>query len=150
MMDPTAGLLRHLLATIAYRADKAINDAPPGFSDYQIFGGTRSPGQLLAHIGDLLEWSCTLASGQPEWRESAPLVWDQEIRRFYSCLRKLDAHFADGREVNCPIDRLLQGPMADALTHVGQLVMLRRIAGSPVRAENYFKARIDANILEPK
>jgi hypothetical protein len=141
-MDPKVEVLRHLLATVAYRTDKALRDAPPGFADYQLFGGVRTPAQILAHMGDLFDWTLSLLEGRGEWREAPPLVWDQEIRRFHQCLRRVDELLASGGAAQCPLERLVQGPVADALTHAGQLMMLRRMAGGPVRGENFFRADI--------
>lgn len=85
--DPTIELLRHMLATIAYRTAKALRDTPPGFADYQVFGGARSPAQLLTHMGDLFDWALSMLDGHPEWREAPPLAWDQEVRRFFTSLQ---------------------------------------------------------------
>ena len=148
-MDPKIELLRHMLATIAYRTAKALRDTPPGFADYQVFGGTRSPAQLLTHMGDLFEWTLSILEGNPEWREAPPLAWDQEVRRFFTSLQRVDDLLSSGRLATCSIERLLQGPFSDALTHAGQVLMLRRMAGSPVRGENYFRAEISAGRLGP-
>ncbi len=148
-MDPKIELLRHMLATIAYRTAKGLRDAPPAFADYQVYGGSRSPRQILAHMGDLFDWSHSLLAGHEEWREGAPLSWDQEVRRFFTALQKVDDVLSAGKFADCPVERLLQGPFSDSLTHAGQLLMLRRIAGSPVRGENYFRAEIAAGKLGP-
>ena len=147
-MDPKVELLRHMLATVAYRGGKALRDAPEGFGDYQVFGGTRSPVQILSHMGDLFDWSLSILEGRAEWQEAPPLVWDQEVRRFQTSLQRLDAWLASGRPVTGSLERLLQGPFSDALTHVGQLLMLRRMAGSPVKGENYYRAEITATRQE--
>jgi hypothetical protein len=41
-------------------------------------------------------------------------------------------------------EALFQGPIADALTHVGQLAMQRRLTGAPTRGENFFVAVVTA------
>jgi hypothetical protein len=100
--------------------------------------------EILAHIGDLLDWALALAGGEHRWRSSMPLPWDQEVERFFSALAALDARLASGQPLGFDEEKLFQGPVADALTHVGQITMLRRMAGSPVRAENYLLAEITA------
>jgi hypothetical protein len=134
--------LRHALATLAYRGGKALREAPADFADFQPRPGSRTPGQILAHIGDLLDWALSHARGQEKWHDSTPLAWDAEVARFHEALAALDAQLAQPDGMACPWQRLFQGPIADALTHVGQIAMLRRIAGGAIRGENYFKAEI--------
>ena len=135
-------LLRHVLATVAYRGGKTVRDVPAGFADFRAGSSTRTPAEILAHIGDLFDWALTLVKGQQAWHNSTPLAWDEETWRFFGSLKALDDYFASGAPVACPLDKLFQGPVADALTHIGQIAMLRRLAGGPVRAENYHKADI--------
>ncbi len=134
--------LRHTVATLAYRGGKAVRGAPEEFSKFQVASGTRTPGQTLAHIGDLLDWALSLADGKHVWHDSAPQAWEQDVVRFFAALRKFDRRLASKKPLGFPAEKLFQGPIADALTHVGQIAMLRRLAGSPVRGENYFLARI--------
>jgi hypothetical protein len=140
--DMKRHMLRHAVATLAYRGGKAINDAPDGFGTLRLGEETRSPGEILAHIGDLLEWALWLAKGKHEWHDSAPLPWNDEVARFFNGLRELDLYLASGETVCAQVERLFQGPIADALTHVGQIALMRRLAGSPILGENYFKAEI--------
>jgi hypothetical protein len=142
--DEKRQLLRHTLATLAYRGGKALSNAPEGFDQYRAGGKTRTPGEILAHIGDLLDWAVGLAKGEQVWSDSTPLPWDQEIARFFGALRKFDDCLASETPLGFPAERLFQGPIADALTHVGQIALLRRIAGAPIKGENYFKAEIVA------
>lgn len=135
-------MLRHTVATLAYRGGKAALGAPEGFASFRIAENTRTAGQILAHIGDLLDWALWLAKGKHAWKGSAPLPWEQEIARFFSALKSFDAYLETDAPLGFPAEKLFQGPIADALTHVGQLATLRRLAGSPVRGENYFKAEI--------
>jgi hypothetical protein len=137
-------LLRHTLATVAYRGGKAIRDAPAGFSEFRVAETSRTPGQILAHVGDLFDWGLSLAEGQQRWHDSSPRAWSEETTRFFGALRKLDERLGNAEPLGCPAERLFQGPIADALTHIGQIAMLRRLAGAPVRGENYFKADIAA------
>ena len=135
-------LLRHTLATLAYRAAKTLRGAPNGFQHVRAAPATRSAGQILAHISDLVEWARRAADGQMDWRESQPDSWEREVARFFSALKALDDRLATQVPLACPPEKLFQGPIGDVLTHVGQLATLRRMAGSPVRGENYFRADI--------
>ena len=148
-------LLRHTLATVAYRGGKAVRDVPEGFADFRIGGQSRTPGQILAHIGDLYDWALTMADGPQRWNNSTPLTWNDETTRFFSTLRRLDERLSNDVPLACPVEQLFQGPVADSLTHIGQIAMLRRLAGGPVRAENYAKAdivagRVGAEQTRPK
>jgi hypothetical protein len=142
--DPARQLLRHALATLAYRGGKAVRGAPDSFADFSASPETRTPGQILAHIGDLLDWALSMARGRQQWRQSPPLPWPEEVRRFFAALEAFDAYLASDGPLHAPVEKLLQAPIADALTHVGQITMLRRIAGVPIRAENYYVAKIAA------
>jgi hypothetical protein len=143
-MQAQRAFLRHTTATLAYRAAKALRDAPPHFAEFEGGPGTRTPARILAHMGDLFDWALSMARGQQAWRDSSPLPWDEEIARFFASLGAFDAYLASDAPVAFPLDRLFQGPIADALTHTGQLTMLRRLAGSPIKPENYAKADIKA------
>ena len=147
--DDARTLLRHTLATVAYRGRKAVADPPGGFAEFQVAATSRTPGQILAHIGDRFDWALSLADGQHRWHNSTPLSWDQEAARFFEGLRKFDERLASDTPLGCPAEKLFQGPVADALTHIGQIALLRRLAGGPVRAENYFKADITAGRVGP-
>lgn len=140
--DSARHLLRHTLATLAYRGGKTIRDAPASFSAYAAREDTRRPGQILAHIGDLMDWALAIAEGHEHWHDSKPLPWDREVARFFETLARLDAYLSSNGPLAVPPEKLFQGPIADALTHVGQLAMLRRMAGLPMRGENYFVADI--------
>ena len=136
--------LRHLVATVAYRGSVALSDPPVNFVAFRINEGTRTPGEILAHIGDLLEGSVHLARGEMVSLTSSPLPWNEEVSRFFAAAKRLDSYLASNAPVACAVEKLIQGPIGDALTHVGQLVMLRRMAGKPVRVESYFTAEISA------
>jgi len=137
-------LLRHTLATLAYRGGKALRGAPETFSAFRSGETTRTPGQILAHIGDLLDWGLSVAKGKQAWRNSQPQSWDQDTQRFFAALAAFDACLASKALLGDSAEKLFQGPVADALTHVGQIAMLRRMAGAPVRGENYHRAEIEA------
>jgi hypothetical protein len=148
-------LLRHTLATLAYRAAKAVRDAPPAFATMTPGASSRTPAQILAHMGDLFDWALSLARGQQTWKNSTPLPWDAEVARFFETLARFDAYLAGDEQLHAPCAQLFQGPIADALTHTGQLTMLRRIDGSPIKGENYAQAeivagRVTASQLSPR
>ncbi len=139
-MDENRALLRHTLATLAYRATRALENAPASFADFD--GAGRPPVQILAHMGDLFDWALSIARGNERWHNSKPLVWPAEKQRFFDALAAFDAFLASSAPLQAPVDGLFQGPIADALTHVGQLAMLRRLAGAPARSENFYVASI--------
>lgn len=140
--DTKREMLRHTVATLAYRGGKAVRGVPEGFGEFAAGAGLRTPLQILAHVGDLLDWALSMARGEQRFRESAPLAWDEEVTRFFKALAALDAYLGGDAPLAVAAEGLFQGPVADALTHVGQLALLRRMAGTPVRGENYFVAEI--------
>jgi hypothetical protein len=147
--DESRALLRHALATLAYRGGKAIAGDASAAADYHANESARTPAEILAHIGDLLDWALSLAQGQQKWNNSEPLDWSNEVARFHAALGRLDEYLASDRPLAAPPEKLFQGPIADALTHVGQINILRRLAEVPVRGENYFKANIEAGRVGP-
>jgi hypothetical protein len=149
MTDSRREFLRHALATVAYRGGKAVRGAPESFASFRAGEGTRTPIAILAHVGDLLDWALSLAEGKQVWKESPAGDWSEETGRFFRGLERLDARLAAEAPLGCSEERLFQGPIADALTHIGQIALLRRMAGTPVRAENYFKAEITAGRVGP-
>jgi len=148
--DPVRQLLRHTLATVAYRGGKALRGAPAHFASFHIGDKTRTPAQILAHMGDLFDWALSIAHGQQTWHESTPLAWNAESERFFAAVKKFDDYLASDEPLHGSAEGLLQAPLADALTHIGQIAMLRRLAGSPVKGENYFKAEIVAGHVGPE
>jgi hypothetical protein len=141
--------LRHAVATLAYRGAKAVSSAPPGFGATRVCATSRAAVEILAHIGDLLDWAFSLAQGKEVWNPVAPRSWDAEVQRFFQGLGSLDDFLATDALLGCPPERLFQGPIADALTHVGQLATLRRLANSPVRGEDYSRAEITIGRVGP-
>ncbi len=133
---------RHTLATLAYRGEKAFRGVVEGFSGFRIAEGSRTAGEILAHIGDLLDWALNLARDKHIWRETPARSWESDVERFLAGIAALDAYIASGEPLQAPLEKLFQGPVADALTHVGQIAMMRRAAGSPLKGENYFRADI--------
>jgi hypothetical protein len=140
-MDEKRELLRHTLATVAYRAARALNDAPENFAGFD--GAGKQPVAILAHMGDLFDWALSMATGNPSWHNSAPLAWADEKLRFFTSLSAFDDYLASAEPLLAAVERLFQGPVADALTHVGQIAMLRRLAGCPTCGGNFYVAAIE-------
>jgi hypothetical protein len=137
-------LLRHAVATLAYRGGKTLRGAPADFASFRVAAGTRTPGEILAHLGDLFDWALSMAKGAQAWHDSAALPWEEGAARFFAGLQAFDHYLASNAPLGFTPEKLFQGPIADALTHIGQIALLRRLAGAPVRAENYFSAEITA------
>lgn len=148
--DASRDLLRHTVATLAYRASKAFRGASEDFADFHASEASRTPGEILAHMGDLFDWALSIAKGKQDWHDSPSLPWAGGVKRFFAALEQFDAYLASGQPLAAPDRKLFQGPIADALTHVGQIAMLRRLAGSPIRGENYFRAAITAGRVGPE
>ena len=142
-------MFRHCIATMAYRAEKTLRDIPENFSTFHFDVKSRTPVEILAHMGDLIDWALSMAKGKSVWHESVPQDWNGEVARFYDSVKQFDMYLASGGMISCPLEKLFQGPIADALTHIGQLAMLRRIAGVPIRGENYFVADIIVGRVGP-
>jgi hypothetical protein len=143
-MSDDREFLRHTLATLAYRAAKAMRNAPAEFPGFKASPTSRTPIEILAHMGDLMDWGLAMTRGKPAFKVSDPLPWDQETQRFFAALTAWDEYLASGAEIGYDVERLFQGPIADALTHVGQINLLRRASGSPVKGESYNRASIAA------
>jgi hypothetical protein len=135
-------LLRHSVATIAYRGGKVIRDAPQGYVDFNPGQNCRTPIQILAHIGDLFDWALSMVQGKPAWHDAPPQSWPDEVQRFFDSLKRFDDYLAGPEPLHASPEKLFQGPLSDALNHVGQLALLRRLSGVPIRGENYYKADI--------
>ncbi len=133
-----------MVATVAYRGGLACVDAPESFASFRATSTTRTPGEILAHIGDLLEGSLHLVKGEMVYLTSTPLPWKEEVTRFFTAVKAFDVYLASDAPLACPVEKLVQGPIGDALTHVGQIVMLRRMSGNPIRSAAYFTAEIVA------
>ena len=140
--DSSRQMLRHTLATLAYRAGKALRGAPESFADFGSGDNGRSPALILAHMGDLMDWGLSMANGARQWHDSKPLPWSKEVDRFFKATTAFDDFLASDAPLSSPVEKLFQGPVADALTHTGQLAMLRRMAGCAIKGENYFRAGI--------
>jgi hypothetical protein len=142
-------MIRHAIATMVYRGAKTLRDAPADFGVFRINPKSRSPVEIVAHMGDLSDWALSMARGQEVWHDSPPQGWGRELARFYASVKEFDTYLASSSPIACPLEKLLQGPIADAITHVGQLAMLRHLSGAPIRGENYFKADISIGQVGP-
>jgi len=147
--DNKRELLRHTVATVAYRGGKAVKSAPEGFNSFRVNETTRTPEQILTHIGDLYDWALSLARGKQTWHNSTPKEWDAEIERFFASIKAFDDYLAFENELHCSAEKLFQGPVADSLTHIGQIALLRRMAGGAVKGENYYVAEIEVGRVGP-
>jgi len=139
-----------MLATIAYRGGKAIRNAPPNFGSFRAQGAMNTPAMLLAHISDLIEWAHSWCRGEQKFKVSEPLAWEEEVQRFHTALQQFDQYLASGEPVHAELEKLFQAPIADALTHIGQISLLRRLAGDPVLGEGYRDAEIEAGRVGPE
>src|SRR6266513_3167909 len=126
-------LLRHAFATLAYRGGKAVRNAPANFADYRCGETSRMPGQILAHIGDLLDWGLSIARGKQTWRDSGVQNWNQDVERFFSGLKAFDDFLASDHPLDAAPEKLLQGPIADALTQLWQIGNVAPNGGGSVK-----------------
>jgi hypothetical protein len=143
-------LLRHTLATVAYRGSKPLRDTPPEFATFRIATGSRTPGEILAHVCDLFDWAGWMMRGEQRWTDTTPAAWPADVARFHVALQALDDYLLSDAPLRATPDKIFQGPVADALQHIGQLAMLRRLFGSPIRGENYHKADIESGRVGPE
>ncbi len=134
--------LRHNVATMAYRAAKTLRGAPVAFATFHSGPSTKTPVEILAHMGDLFDWALTMTQGEPRWHAATPKAWDKECERFFEAVTKFDEALASPTPISYELTRMFQGPIADALTHTGQLAMLRRMFGAPMKGESYARADI--------
>ncbi len=138
--------LRHTLATVAYRAAKVLRDAPENFSGFRPGPDSRNSGEILAHMGDLFDWALTQAKGAPVWHNAPLQSWAADTDRFFATLTAFDDYLATTDTLGATAEKIFQGAIADALTHVGQIAMMRRLAGAKIRGENYYKASITTGL----
>jgi hypothetical protein len=139
-MNEKREFLRHTIASLAYRAARALDGAPDSFATFD--GCGRQPIQILAHMGDLFDWSLSSVQGSERWHHSTPLAWSDEKARFFAALKAFDDYLASDQPLHAAAEPLFQGPIADALTHVGQIAMMRRLDGFPTCGENFFVAKV--------
>jgi hypothetical protein len=150
LRDAARELLRHTIATVAYRGAKATRGAPADFAEFQAAGDVRTPVQIIAHMADLYDWALTLAKGKWDYNQSTPGSWKGELERFHASLNAFDEYLASDAPLEHSVEKLFQGPIADSLTHVGQIAILRRLANSPIRGESYARSDIVAGRVGPE
>jgi hypothetical protein len=148
-ITPERALLRHYLAALVYRTQKAVNGAPPTFGAFQAGQQTRSPQDLVRHMTSVLGYACTFFVGGTYRSELLPTLED-EMARFHVIVAELADHLISGSMEGISDAQLLQGPLADAMTHAGQIALLRRLAGSPIPPENFAYADISVDRLGPE
>jgi hypothetical protein len=146
---PHRGMIRHAVATVVYRGAKTLRDVPADFGVFRVKPESRTPVEIVAHMGDLFDWALSMAKGEEMWHDSLPQPWGQQVARFYASAQAFDSYLAGPSPVACPLEKLFQGPIADAISHVGQLAMLRHLFGAPIRGENYFRADISIGQVGP-
>jgi hypothetical protein len=142
-------MIRHTVATLVYRAAKTFANAPEEFASFRVKPTSRTPAEIVAHMGDLMDWALSMAKGKEVWHDSPPQEWHREVERWYAAVKEFDTYLENAPTIACPLERLFQGPIADALTHVGQLAMLRNLFGARLRGENYFRADISVGRVGP-
>lgn len=147
-MDDKRKLLKHFLAALAYRTQKALRGASPEFGAFKAAEGVRTPAELVRHMTSVLGYARTYFIGGRYWPEPLPSL-DAEVVRFHEMVRDIAGYVENdaslGKDISA--ERLLQGPFADAMTHAGQLALLRRLAGNPVAPENFIVADVQADRL---
>lgn len=149
-MNDKRAVLRHFLAALAYRTQKALRGAPDNFGYFQAGQKVRTPADLVRHMTSVLGYARTFFVGG-HYRAEPLADLAAEVSRFHSMLEDLARHLATDTELHGTTEeRLLQGPLADAMTHAGQLAMLRRLAGSPIPPENFIQAAVDPSNLSPE
>jgi hypothetical protein len=134
--------VRHTVATLAYRAAKTMRGAPETFATFRPGPTSKTAVEVVAHMGDLLDWALSMAKGEGRWNTAVAQAWDRECARFFTALKAFDDMLASDGSIRYPLTRLFQGPIADALAHTGQLAMLRRLHGAPMKGESYNRADI--------
>ena len=149
-MDDKRALLRHMVATVAYRGGKAVRGAPASFASFSGDGADRTAVKILAHIGDLYDWALTQAKGAEAWNDSTPLDWDREVDRFFAAVQRFDDYLASDAPLAVTPEKLFQGAIADSLTHIGQIAILRRLGGAKMKSENYSRADIVSGRVGPE
>jgi len=147
-VDRDRELLRHFLAAIAYRTQKALRGAPDHYPTFSAGHRVRTPVELLRHMSALMGYVRTLFQGGSYPVKPDPLpTFNDEVARFHDLVGAVGELLSSGAPCSISTEQLLQGPFADTMTHVGQLAMLRRLADSPVAPENFIYADIRADRL---
>lgn len=142
-------LIRHTVATLAYRAAKTMRGAPESFTTYKAAPDANPPLRIVNHMADLFDWALTMVYGEPKWSFMPAPDWHSACARFFASLEKFDSALANTPNIDYDLTKIFQGPIADALTHTGQLAMLRRLAGYPMKGESYIHSDIAIGRVGP-
>ena len=145
-MNRNQALLRHFLGAIAYRTAKALRDAPPQYATFEAGAQSRTPRQLVRHMSGVINYALALVHEPRPLLASCP-SYEAEVERFFALLRELAARLENVDLSDSAAERLLQGPLSDAMAHAGQLALLRRLSGSPIPPEDFHQAAIDPSRL---
>lgn len=141
--------LRHTLATIAYRFQKSVSVAGKGFAGFSLGKGSRNTTEIIHHIYHVLWWTRVFVQEERFINEKPEkLSFALEIKRVNSELAVLDKVFSETALGMDFSKRLLQGPLSDVLTHIGQLSMLSRLNGHPIKGEDFSSAEISTGVLD--
>jgi len=149
-MDFDRYSLRYAVATLAYRAAKTLRGAPEEFATFKPGSTSKTPVEIVAHMGDLFDWGLRLQRGEPSWTSAKPQAWNAECARFFAALTAFDGYLASDAPIQYELAKVFQGPVADALTHTGQLAMLRRLFGAPMKGESYNRADVVVGRVGPE
>jgi hypothetical protein len=149
-MDFDRYSLRHAVATLAYRAAKTMRGAPDTFASFRPGPTSNAPVEIVAHMGDLFDWALRMVQGEARWTTATPQPWAAECARFFAALEAFDDYLASDAPIQGEASRVFQGPVADALTHAGQLALLRRLHGAPMKGESYNRADIVVGRVGPE
>jgi GNAT superfamily N-acetyltransferase len=138
--DERRALLRHAVAVVAFRANHALANVPGDFAQFRAGDRTRTPIEIVVHLCDLYDWALWMAKSHSVWNNTEPTTWEADVARFFAALAAFDEFLASGATLIWSAERVLAGPIADSLTHIGQIALLRGVSGSPVKGMNYAKA----------
>ncbi len=148
-MDEQRKMLMHFLAALAYRTQKALRGASPEFANFSAGGKVRTPLELVRHMDSVLGYARTFIIGG-SYRPPQTADFAEAIASFHQVVEDLARHLDAGSKMHgITPEVMLQGPFSDAMTHAGQLAMLRRLAGDPVPPENFIYATISPDNLGP-
>ena len=149
-MNETRRILRHMLAALAYRTQKALAGAPDGFGDFQAGNESRTPTEIVRHMKEVLGYARTFFIGGRYQPDTAGNL-ATETARFHEILYYLSSDLESSFPLKgITYEQLLQGPLSDAMTHAGQLAMLRRLSGAPIAPENFVFAEIQTENVGPE
>lgn len=143
-MDNQNELLIHTVKTIRYRFIRATQGASASFGEFRIGANTRLPKEIVNHMFDLVTKTISmLQHGHFGTPPPEQLNFQQEQERLLAALNDLQTGLSRLPPEPAKAKKLLQGPMLDMVTHIGQLAMLNGLHGNKVPRESYFDARLE-------